>query len=181
MSAQAAGDLRTEPIWIDNNGLVVWKGTWVEPDNSSRGVGIRTGFFRDQELLLRDADTFGNPEDPAPAGLPGNISFWPGQEQFALSDNGQWLMTRLQTFNSNPLTPFAFRDRAVLIELPAPTCPCERTGDPQTVDVLDLLAFLGDWFENDPGADINGSGTVTVLDLLDFLSCWFPASTGACP
>ncbi len=59
-------------------------------------------------------------------------------------------------------------------------CLCERDGN-QVVDVLDLLAFLSDWFALDLAADIDGTADVTVLDLLDFLSCWFPASNdGVC-
>ncbi len=59
-----------------------------------------------------------------------------------------------------------------------PFCPCEYDGDIAAVSILDLLAFLSDWFAFDPAADYNGDTVVDVLDLLSFLGCWFPAVTG---
>ncbi len=59
-------------------------------------------------------------------------------------------------------------------------CLCEFGGEPDDVDVQDLLGFLALWFESLPGADLNGGG-VDVTDLLDFLECWFIASAGTCP
>ncbi len=74
-------------------------------------------------------------------------------------------------------------DMGVVVPAPAAgtACICEFGGATSEVTVEDLLAYLALWFNNDPGADLNGSGT-DVTDLLLFLSCWFPASAGNdCP
>ncbi len=67
----------------------------------------------------------------------------------------------------------------------SPECVCEYDGDATSLDVLDLLAFLRDWFmlsgttvPAGSGIDLNGDGTVDVLDLLLFLTCWFGATNG---
>lgn len=43
-----------------------------------------------------------------------------------------------------------------------------------SIDVLDLLAVLGDWGSDGPTTDLNGDGTVDVLDLLIVLGDWGP-------
>lgn len=41
------------------------------------------------------------------------------------------------------------------------------------VSVLDIFAFLTDWFASSPRADIDASGAITVQDVFDFLTAWF--------
>ncbi len=79
--------------------------------------------------------------------------------------------------NSPPLQEIAAW--TVLPPQPSAGCPCEAGGDPNVIDVEDLLNFLVSWFASGPDADINGDGITDVADLLDFLSCWFPAANGA--
>jgi hypothetical protein len=60
-------------------------------------------------------------------------------------------------------------------------CPCERTGDsPASVDVFDLLAYLGLWFAGDFAANLNDDELVDVFDLLAYLDCWFAADATTC-
>ena len=54
-----------------------------------------------------------------------------------------------------------------------PDCPSDFNND-DVSDVLDLLAFLVEWFAENETADFNNDGITDVLDLLDFLSVWFP-------
>ncbi len=57
------------------------------------------------------------------------------------------------------------------------TCPEDIEGNNGTIDVFDLLALLGAWGTNGPGADIAApTNVVDVFDLLDLLSAW-----GVCP
>ncbi len=58
-------------------------------------------------------------------------------------------------------------------------CAADWDGD-ETVDVLDLLAFLALWYVADPQADLTGDGTVGVADLVAFLGVWFPAQGAGC-
>ncbi len=68
-------------------------------------------------------------------------------------------------------------------------CPCELGGEPDEVDIQDLLIFLGPWLETSgqsvapgTGADFNGDGLVSILDLLEYLDCWLDTVLGApCP
>ena len=56
--------------------------------------------------------------------------------------------------------------------------PC--TGDynaDETINTLDVLAFLNDWNAKKPKADINGDGVWNTLDVLAFLNAW----NGGCP
>jgi hypothetical protein len=41
------------------------------------------------------------------------------------------------------------------------------------VDLLDIFAFLSDWFANVPKADVNAQGGVELLDIFYFLGLWF--------
>jgi hypothetical protein len=41
------------------------------------------------------------------------------------------------------------------------------------VELLDIFAFLGDWFANRPYADFNGQNGVDLLDIFAFLGAWF--------
>ncbi len=59
------------------------------------------------------------------------------------------------------------------------SCWCEFGGDPQRIDVLDLLAFLDLWLDGDPRADFTLDG-ISVLDLLEFLDCWLPLRGLSC-
>jgi hypothetical protein len=44
--------------------------------------------------------------------------------------------------------------------------------DDDTVNTLDVLAFLNAWVAKDASADINGDGTVNTLDVIEFLNEW---------
>jgi hypothetical protein len=43
------------------------------------------------------------------------------------------------------------------------------------VELLDIFAFLNDWFNNVPAADFNAQNGVDLLDIFGFLSAWFAA------
>jgi hypothetical protein len=45
------------------------------------------------------------------------------------------------------------------------------------VDLLDIFAFLHDWFGGSAGADFNGVNGVDLMDVFGFLGAWFG---GAC-
>ncbi len=55
-----------------------------------------------------------------------------------------------------------------------PTCEPDLNGDAQA-DLLDLLLYLGFWFEEDPAAERTGDRpeSINVLDLVAFLGGWF--------
>lgn len=50
-------------------------------------------------------------------------------------------------------------------------CPSDFNAD-DTVNTLDVLAFLNAWAAGDPEADFNHDGTVNTLDVLGFLNAW---------
>ena len=50
-------------------------------------------------------------------------------------------------------------------------CQADFNGD-DTVNTLDVLAFLNAWTSGDPRADFNGDGSVNTLDVLAFLNAW---------
>jgi hypothetical protein len=41
------------------------------------------------------------------------------------------------------------------------------------VDLLDIFAFLNDWFAMNPRADFNGQNGVDLIDIFAFLTAWF--------
>jgi hypothetical protein len=50
-------------------------------------------------------------------------------------------------------------------------CIADFNGD-DTVNTLDVLAFLNAWTAGDESADVNGDGSVNTLDVLAFLNAW---------
>ena len=50
-------------------------------------------------------------------------------------------------------------------------CAADFNGD-NSVDTLDVLAFLNAWNAGDPEGDFNGDGTHNTLDVLAFLNAW---------
>ncbi len=58
-------------------------------------------------------------------------------------------------------------------------CLCEFGGGADAITVLDLLAYLDLWLEQDSFADLDGGG-VDISDLLRFLECWFEAGRSTC-
>ncbi len=64
-------------------------------------------------------------------------------------------------------------------------CVCEYGGDPETVDIEDVLTYVALWLANDLEADIDGgtlASEVQISDLLLFLDCYFDsiANGGTC-
>jgi len=58
-----------------------------------------------------------------------------------------------------------------------PACPADIAEGDDVVNVFDLLALLGSWGDDGPGADIaDPTDIVDVFDLLDLLAAW-----GSCP
>lgn len=61
---------------------------------------------------------------------------------------------------------------------PPRAAPCAADYDGRNgVDLLDVFAFLDDWFNGAAAADFDGVGGVDVLDIFAFLAAWF----GGCP
>ncbi len=58
-----------------------------------------------------------------------------------------------------------------------PACLCELGGDPEEVDVQDLLIYLDAWLSQAPSADLDGGG-VSIVDLLLYLDCYFDVVLG---
>ena len=58
---------------------------------------------------------------------------------------------------------------------PADSCEGDVNGD-AVVDVIDLLAVIGDWGSTGSDADVNGDGIVNVADILAVMAAW-----GDCP
>ncbi len=57
--------------------------------------------------------------------------------------------------------------------LSRPCCPLDHNSD-GVIDVVDLFAFLDDWFAvASPKADFDRDGDVDVVDLFDYLDGWF--------
>jgi hypothetical protein len=63
----------------------------------------------------------------------------------------------------------------LVIATPVPTTPtCRADYNGQNgVDLLDIFAFLNDWFAGNARADFNGMNGVDLLDIFAFLSAWF--------
>jgi hypothetical protein len=58
------------------------------------------------------------------------------------------------------------------LNLTPATCPADYNGM-NGVDLLDIFAFLTDWFAGAPRADFNGQNGVDLLDIFAFLQAWF--------
>ncbi len=54
-----------------------------------------------------------------------------------------------------------------------PSCDGDADGDGE-VNVVDLLAVIGEWGSTDSDADLNGDGVVNVNDLLMVVGNWGP-------
>ncbi len=66
-------------------------------------------------------------------------------------------------------------DRTIVVR----ACPAEWTGD-DVIDVADVLAYVSDWLEQRPGADLDLDARIGAPDLLRFLDSWFVGSAGGC-
>jgi hypothetical protein len=55
---------------------------------------------------------------------------------------------------------------------PTACCPANYNGT-NGVDLLDIFAFLNDWFTQRPKADFNHQNGVELLDIFAFLNAWF--------
>lgn len=55
-------------------------------------------------------------------------------------------------------------------------CPGDFNAD-ETINTIDITAFLNAWNSGDPRADINGDGVIDTRDVLAFLNAW----NGPCP
>jgi hypothetical protein len=54
----------------------------------------------------------------------------------------------------------------------APACRADYNGNGQR-DLLDIFAFLNDWFAGNIRADFNGTNGVELTDIFAFLQAWF--------
>ncbi len=60
-------------------------------------------------------------------------------------------------------------------------CPCELGGDPESVDMIDLLTYLEYYWARDDRADFECRG-VNISSLFAYVDCWLIASrSGPCP
>ena len=71
-------------------------------------------------------------------------------------------------FSSNPT--FEFNVDGFRLASPVP-CPADFNGD-DTVNILDVMAFIADWNATGPSADYNDDGAINILDVLAFITVW---------
>ncbi len=142
------------PVEIGAGGEVLWFGDWDDPDTT-----VDTGLFLDDRLLVQEGLTLigGVPVDEL-RGV---------EDGYHMSGNARYVIFEALLANGT--------EGAFLIDLGAP-CPGD-CGDPPdgAVDIVDLLALLGQWGAAGP-CDTDGSGAIDVVDLLALLAGW-----GACP
>ncbi len=74
-------------------------------------------------------------------------------------------------FGNPPLEPVP-PDRLVYLRAVIANCPADINRD-QVADVMDLLAYLDQWFSASARAERDGAEGVDVFDLLVFLDAWF--------
>ncbi len=118
-------------------------GPWVVPNFLDSGAPV-----------LVERPCAANPENPPELRVVGIVS----------TTNSAW---RLSEWNRNGTTN----------TIAPPPSPCDLdaadVNHDGTVDLLDLLGFLGGWSSSNCLADVDGSGTVDVLDLLWYLGEFF--------
>jgi hypothetical protein len=140
----------TGAVQIADNGDVLWYGDWNDPD-TTKDTGL---FINDQLIVQKGITTVGGQAVTAISAV---------QDNFAMSDNGQWFIFEGTLANG--------LDGAFLVEIP-PACATDITGDSQT-NVDDLLAVINGWGQPGP-TDIDGNGTTDVDDLLLVINGWGP-------
>ncbi len=162
----------TGPVPVDMAGGFNFPSVLVNLDGSADvvGTGALGGLVTDQTIQLSDFNPFMSPAIGTVTVANDIVTLDVSVGFDGVSDLGDGIM-------ANVTGSLEFSGSA---PLPEESCPCEFGGSAETVDVLDLLAFLDLWFASDPGADFNGTAPVDVLDLLEFLSCWFSATGGTC-
>ncbi|MCI0365144.1 MAG: FG-GAP-like repeat-containing protein [Phycisphaerales bacterium] len=145
-------DMKVDLARYDANGVVA---IGLGNDDGTFGPRILYGGVM-SGLIVHDFDNDGRPDIGSPKGCSPD------------SDSNAYIGFSILLNRMCPAPP------------PAP-CPADITGD-QTVNVLDLLALIGQWgacADPTPGncpADLTGDGVVNVGDLLNLIGNW-----GACP
>ena len=54
---------------------------------------------------------------------------------------------------------------------PVSTCAADYNGD-GVVQVTDIVDFVTDWMNSDPGTDLNNDGSLNILDVIAFVNVW---------
>jgi hypothetical protein len=141
-------------VRITDRGAVAWRGRWTTP-------ATRTGLFIGTDLVFADNSTA--------SGVAGPIGTMPADPQaMDVAPNGLYAVA--SAFNGS----FSGGgSNCVRVTFAAPVgCPADFNGV-GGVELLDIFAFLQDWFAGDPAADFNAQGGVDLLDIFAFLTAWF--------
>lgn len=138
----------TEPVSINNHGVVVGQALDFTDDWQWKAVIWEDGAARDLNLLVELPDDF-------------HIV-----EAKKINDNG-WIIGRGEYGVWSP-------ERAVvLIPIEDPAEPTADLNDDGSIDVFDLITLLTNWGTNGPGADIAAPvDVVDVFDLVELLAAW---------
>jgi hypothetical protein len=152
------------PVRIDDRGNVLWNGFYQAPTPYINF--LFDALYYNTDLLLTSMQVV-----PDAAGQR-VINLYRGGDALDLSRDGTKAMVLLNM--QDP--PFNFtlqRDNALLLTFNLPS-PCRADYNGQNgVDLLDIFAFLNDWFAGNIRADFNQNGAVDLLDIFAFLTAWF--------
>ncbi len=125
------------------------------------GIGVRIdalvdGVWKRRDILAGQSYVCGHPPE---------VHFGLGTQTHAEALRVRWTDGTVTTLADVPANQ--------LVRIDQPICPCDWDRS-ESIAILDLLAFLSDWYGDGLAADLNGDNAVDVSDLLAFLACWFP-------
>ncbi|MFN0130964.1 MAG: GC-type dockerin domain-anchored protein [Phycisphaerales bacterium] len=150
-------------VQISDAGDVLWFGDW-----SDANTAIDTGLFLNDRLLVQEGVTM----------IEGMtvFSIAGGQDAFAMSDNGRFII-----FEATLTDGVTQRNGAFLIEVPQAACyaNCDSSTAPPILNVNDFICFQNLFAASSTVANCDGSTTPPILNVNDF-TCFLNAFAAGC-